>query len=249
MAGKTSTLKPGYYGKGSVPVVKAAADNEGPTRRLAIAADALITQPLEGIDTVYDVLQYAAKTHGTRDAIGWRDVVKVIEEAKDVTKVVDGKEVTETKKWKYFQLSDYKFINYVQLLDQVNEVARGLVDLGITREHVFNIYAQTSLNWQLMSHACGSIGTTIATAYDTLGPEGLTHSLNEPDCAGLFTNAELLPTLLKVLPNTPTVKFIVFDGEPSDKTLASIAESRPDIRILSITELRTKGATLPYVAC
>jgi hypothetical protein len=28
-------------------------------------------------------------------------------------------------------------------------------------------------------------------------------TLNEPESVGIFTNAELLPTLLKVLPNTP----------------------------------------------
>lgn len=54
-----------------------------------------------------------------------------------------------------------------------------------------------SVNRQLMAHACGSISTTIPTGYDTLGPSGLTHSLNEPNCAALFTKAELL---------TPSVK-------------------------------------------
>ncbi|KAJ7224544.1 long-chain-fatty-acid-CoA-ligase [Mycena pura] len=239
------TNKPGYYGKGSIEVAPPSADNEGPTRRLAITADRLITQPFEGIDTVYDILEYVAKTHGGRDALGSRDVVDVIEETKDVKKMVDGKEVTEKKKWKYFQLSDYKFITYVQLREQVSEIARGLVDLGITSDDVFNIYAATSLNWQLLAHACGSISTTIATAYDSLGTSGLTHALNEPDCAGLFANAELLPTLLTVLPNTPTVKYIIFDGKPDPKMLASLAEVRQDIKVLSIEDLRTRGAALP----
>ncbi|KAJ7054630.1 long-chain-fatty-acid-CoA-ligase [Mycena amicta] len=241
---KTYTNKPGYYGKGSVEVAPPTADNEGPTRRLAISAERLVSQPFEGIDTVFDVLQYVAKTHGTRDAIGVRDIVNIIEENKEVKKVVDGKEVTETKTWKYFQLSDYKYISFVQLLDQVSEVARGLVDIGITTEDVFNIYAETSLNWQLIAHACGSISTTIATAYATLGPAGLTHSLNEPNCTGLFTNAELLPTLIKVIPNAPTVKYIVFDGEPSAKVLSSITEARPDIKVFSINDLRTRGKAL-----
>ncbi|KAJ7029590.1 hypothetical protein C8F04DRAFT_1237003 [Mycena alexandri] len=70
------TNKPGYCGKRSV-------------------------EPFPGIDTVFDMLQYVAKTHGTRDALGWRDIVNVHEEAKEVTKTVDEKEVKETKKWKY----------------------------------------------------------------------------------------------------------------------------------------------------
>ncbi|KAJ6529032.1 long-chain-fatty-acid-CoA-ligase [Mycena vulgaris] len=245
MSFTTSTNKPGYFGKGSVEVAQPTSGDEGPTRRLAISADRLVTQPFEGIDTVYDVLEYVAKTHGTRNALGWRDVLDVHEEAKEVKKFVDGKEVTETKKWKYFQLSDYKYISYVELRDRVSEIARGLVDLGLTTEDVFNVYAATSLNWQLMAHACGSISTTIATAYDTLGPSGLTHSLNEPQCAALFTNASLLPTLLAVLPNTPSVKYVVFDGEPSKKLLDSLSEARGDITVLSIEDLRKRGAALP----
>ncbi|KAJ7474482.1 long-chain-fatty-acid-CoA-ligase [Mycena galericulata] len=236
---------PGYYGKGSVEVAPPSADDEGPTRRLAISADKLVTQPFAGIDTVFDILEYAAKTHGTRDALGWRDIVAVHEEAKEVKKIVEGKEVTQTKKWKYFELSDYKYISYVQLRDQVSEVARGLVDMGITTDDVFNIYASTSINWQVMAHACGSISTTIATAYDTLGPAGLTHSLNEPSCAGIFANAELLPTLLAVLPNTPSVKHVVYDGDPPATLVAQLKAARPDLVLLTLADLRARGAPLP----
>ncbi|KAJ7047989.1 long-chain-fatty-acid-CoA-ligase [Mycena amicta] len=214
---KTYTNKPGYYGKGSVEVAPPAADNEGPTRRLAISAERH-RQPS------FDVLQYVAKTHGTRDAIGVRDIVNIIEENKEVKKVVDGKEVTETKTWKYFQLSDYKYISFVQLLDQVSEVARGLVDIGITTEDVFNIYAET----RCVFHPFRRLFPPFSTS-------GLTHSLNEPNCTGLFTNAELLPTLIKVIPNDPH----------PPRCFSSITEARPDIKVFSINDLRTRGKALP----
>ncbi|KAJ7026216.1 hypothetical protein C8F04DRAFT_1298121 [Mycena alexandri] len=121
-----------------------------PTRRLAIAADKLVTQPFAGIGT---------------------------------------------------------------LQEQVEEIARGLVELGLTTDNVFNIYAATSVNWQLLARACGSIATTIAAAYDTLGPAGLTHS----DCAARFTNTELLPTLL------------------------ALPEARSNIPVLSLNALRKRG--------
>jgi long-chain acyl-CoA synthetase len=96
-----------------------------------------------------------------------------------------------------------------------------------------------------MAHACGSISTTIATAYDTLGEDGLTHSLNEPECVGLFTNAELLPTLLRVLGKTPSIKFIVFDGEPSQSIVDSLHAVRETIKVLSINQLRDLGRDKP----
>ncbi len=96
-------------------VAPAANSSEGPVRRASITQHALVTQPFEGVDTVYDILAYAARTHGTRDAVGWRDVISIHEEEKEVKKTVDGKEVTEKKKWKYFELSDYKYMNYIEL--------------------------------------------------------------------------------------------------------------------------------------
>ncbi|GAW08625.1 long-chain-fatty-acid- -ligase [Lentinula edodes] len=239
------TNKPGYFGKGSVEIGPAAGPGEGPIRRIAISSESLITQPFEGIKTVYDVLEYAARTHGTRRALGWRDIVDIHEEEKEVKKVVGGKEVTEKKKWKYFQLSDYKYINFIELKDAVSEIARGLVEIGVTSDDVFNIFSQTSVNWQLMANACGSISTTIATAYDTLGESGLTHSLNEPECVGLFTNAELLPTLYKVLANTPSIKFVVYDGEPSENLVGDINAVRESIQVFFPSTNSRLGNTKP----
>ena len=96
-----------------------------------------------------------------------------------------------------------------------------------------------------MAHACGSISATIATAYDTLGEEGLAHSLNEPDCVGLFTNAELLPTLLKVLAKTPSVKYVIYDGSADQSVIAKLSAVRESIQVFSIDKLREKGRALP----
>lgn len=92
-----------------------------------------------------------------------------------------------------------------------------------------------------MQHACGSISTTIATAYDTLGESGLTHSLNEPGCAGVFTNADLLPVLARVIKDTPTVKLIVYDGEAKASVLADLRSVRESIQVVHFDELRELG--------
>ena len=138
-----ATSKPGYYGKGSAIVAEPARPGEGPVRRFAPTADRLITQPKEGVETVYDVLSSAVAEHGDHKALGYRDILKIHEEEKEVTKVIGGKEVKEKKIWKYFELSDYKFLSYKEVFVAVSEVARGLVDLGITKEDIFNVYSQT----------------------------------------------------------------------------------------------------------
>ena len=92
-----------------------------------------------------------------------------------------------------------------------------------------------------MSFACASVSVTIATAYDTLGESGLTHSLNEPECVGVFTNADLFHVLANVLPNTPTIKLVIYDGKPKQELLEKIKNARPDVTVLTIEELRKRG--------
>ncbi|KAF9232892.1 hypothetical protein BU15DRAFT_90547 [Melanogaster broomeanus] len=235
------TMNRNHFGKGSVVVPS---DGEGAVRRLAITADKLVTQPFPGINVIPDVLSYAARTHGSRDAFGWRNIVNIHEEVKEVKKKVGGEEVTEKKTWKYFELSDFEYISFLDVHDRVQELARGLLHHEIQKEDVFNIYAQTSVNWQLMSHACSTISTPVATAYDTLGESGLTHSLNEPNCVGIFTNAELLPTLAHVVKNTPSVRLVVYDGEAKASVLEEIRSARDTLVVVSIEELRETGKVL-----
>lgn len=132
-----------YYGQGTVEVDGPKEDGYSRIRRLAKCKDRLITQPFEGIDTVYDVVAYAARTHGTRDAFGSREIIDIVEEEKEVTKVVGGKEVTEKKKWKYFQLSDFKYMSFLDVQEAVSEIGRAFIDLGITQDDIVNVYSTT----------------------------------------------------------------------------------------------------------
>jgi len=96
-----------------------------------------------------------------------------------------------------------------------------------------------------VSHACTTISTPVATAYDTLGEAGLTHSLNEPNCVGIFTNSELLPTLARVIKETPSVRLVVYDGDATSTLLDQIRGVRKDMVVVSIDELRETGRVQP----
>jgi hypothetical protein len=146
MANYSYNLQPNEsWGKGTVEIGPPAPQGESRVRRLEKTQDRLVTGPMEGIDTVHDVLLYASRTHGTHNAFGYRDIIDTIEEQKEVVKTVGGKEVRETKTWKYFQLSDYKYISYLEFKSAVSEVSRGLLKLEVEKGDVFNIYAQTRL--------------------------------------------------------------------------------------------------------
>lgn len=82
---------PGYFGKGSVEVAPPAADGEGSVRRLAITSGHLVTQPAAGVDTIPDIVAYAARRHGTRQAMGYRDVIQEHEEEKEIKRSLIGR--------------------------------------------------------------------------------------------------------------------------------------------------------------
>ncbi|KAI0772378.1 long-chain-fatty-acid-CoA-ligase [Trametes elegans] len=241
MKSRIATKNNIYGYPGSVEVGPEKVEGETRIRRLRLTKDKLTTRPTDGLDVVPDILDYAARTHGTKNSFGYREIISIHEEKKDVKKFVSGKEVTETKTWKYFELSDYKYFTFVEVKEAAQEVAGGLLKLGVKKEDIINIYAATNPNWQLTSFGCNLIGTAIATAYDTLGESGLQHSLNEPECVGIFTNAELLPVVANVAGNVPSLRLVIHDGEAKQEVVDKIRAARDTIQVLTIDEVRKLG--------
>ncbi|KAL7416762.1 long-chain-fatty-acid-CoA-ligase [Mrakia frigida] len=241
-------------------------DSSNPHVRRSHLSKELLDRPKGlGIDTVYDVFPVLAKKYGDRKAAGYRDVIATVEEEKDVKKIVDGKEVTEKKKWKYFTLSDYKFLSYNEVFARIEEVASGLRHLGIQEGSRVGIYADTSVNWQIAAHGSTRALLPITTAYPTLGLSGLAHSLTEPEVQAVFTNAALLPTLETVLlkgahnvgddgknddkeGGGEDVRFVIYDGkiekEGAFEKLSSHLESKGG-KLLHLDELRATGKANP----
>lgn len=102
-----------------------------------------------------------------------------------------------------------------------------------------------------MANACASQSITFCTSYDSLGEEGLKHSLNEPEVVGIFTNADLLRTVYNSLGDCPTVKVVIYDGDLPDKDkelLEKIKAVRDGMQVLSLEELLKLGQENPKEA-
>jgi len=142
------------FGPGSVEVGPEPNPGEGRIRRNFLVAEGeLAARPMDGMDTVYDVLVYVDRTYGNKNAIGYRDIVDTHFEEKEVTKTVGGKEVKEMKKWSYFQLSEFKYLSFTELRKTSEAIGRGLADLGLKRGDIFNIYSTTR---HVLSLRCGT---------------------------------------------------------------------------------------------
>lgn len=70
----------------------------------------------------------------------------------------------------------------------------------------------------LLAHGAFTQAITIVTAYDTLGADGLRHSINETGTTVCFVNGDQLPIIEKILPSCPNLKSIIYRGDPSDQT-------------------------------
>lgn len=100
----------------------------------------------------------------------------------------------------------------------------------------------------LVAQACAFNAVPICTAYDSLGPDGLAHSLNETSVRGMFTNAELLGTLGKIIVKAPSVRLIVYDGKADEAALEKIRKTREGLKVVHLDEVRALGRANPKEA-
>lgn len=100
--------------------------------------------------------------------------------------------------------------------------------------------------WILTAHGLFTQSMTIVTAYDTLGEEGLLHSMNETEVEGIFTSAELLPTVAKVAKKCSTLKIVSYNGDAKQEHLDLFEEL--GVKVLSIQEITKLGHENPIEA-
>lgn len=233
----------------SVPIsiqMGAQIEGETPLRRSVLAEEEIIDTPAQGVHTLYDVLQYCVKRRPDRQAMGYRKVEKIVSEDKEITKIVDGVETKQTKSWKYFQLSPYHYVTYAEFSQLAHSIGSGLVHYGLSATSRIEIFAPTSMDWMAMAHGAFTQNMAIVTAYETLGPEGLLHSMNEAEVQAIFTSAELLKTLIKVLPKTEQkVSLVIYTGEAKTEDVDTIREIVGQDRIVSLEQLKQTGQQKP----
>jgi long-chain acyl-CoA synthetase len=101
--------------------------------------------------------------------------------------------------------------------------------------------------WLLTAHSAFTQNMTIVTAYDTLGEDGLLHSMNETEVEAIYTVGDLLPTVQKVATKCPSLKYIIYSGEVKtdvlDKLSAAVSQ-----KVISLDEVAKLGRQNPREA-
>ena len=228
----------------SVPVPDAeAAAGETVPRRHPKCVSELSCKPAPNISTTYDLVKVSAEKYATERALGSRRLVKLHHESKTVKKMVDGEEQEVEKNWTYFELSGFEYVTYADYYKLAMSLGCGLRKLGLVKDDRVHIFAATSQNWLAMAHGAASQSMPIVTAYDTLGAEGLQHSMVATKAKAIFLDPHLLQTLVSVLDHAKAIKFVIWNSqlEVNPEHVKALQEAHPGVKVMSFDEVRKLG--------
>ncbi|RVX72134.1 hypothetical protein B0A52_04732 [Exophiala mesophila] len=222
-------------------------DGETIPRVNPLAKDGLLVHPSEEVKTIYDNLVRAAKKFGNAKAIGSRKIIKTHVENKKVKKMVDGVEQEVDKKWTFYELSGYTYMTFIEYQQLALDIGSGLRGLGLTKDDKMHLYGATSAHWLAVSHAAASQSIPVVTAYDSLGEEGLKHSLKQTGSKAIFLDPNLISTLIHVIKDTPALKTVIYNTEPelNEADLEKLKSTHPELQVVCISDLRKSGSENP----
>lgn len=98
-----------------------------------------------------------------------------------------------------------------------------------------------------MSHACASQSIAIATAYDTLGSDGVQHSLVQTQCEAMFVDPHLLKVAAKALTQS-NVKTVIVNEDcifAAGNEIENFKRDYPQFKVVTYEELRQLGQDNP----
>lgn len=123
----------------------------------------------------------------------------------------------------------------------------GLRKLGLNKADRIHLFAATSSYWLAMSHGAASQSMPIVTAYDTLGEEGLRHSMVATKAKVIFLDPHLLPTLTNVLKDATEIKHVVWNSQNKVKQehIDKLTSAYPNVKVISFDDLKKLGEEHP----
>jgi long-chain acyl-CoA synthetase len=225
---------------------------EGETipRRNVHCVDKLKETPSPDILTVFDIVKTSSAKYGNAKALGSRKLLRTHQEVKKVKKIIEGQEQEVDKIWTYFELGEYTYMSFSEYEKLTLQLGCGLRKLGMKKDDRLHIFAATSAHWLAMSHGAVSQSMPIVTAYDTLGEEGLKHSLVATRAKAIFLDPHLLTALINPLKEATEIKYVIWnsDNEVKQENIDKLKKAHDQLTIMSIEELKNLGKDNPVEA-
>jgi len=215
--------------------------------------DDLVVVPEQGIDTLYALLTRASRKFGNAKAIGNRRLIKTHEETNKVKKVIDGKEQQVDKTWSYYELSSFSYMSFAEFEQCCLQLGGAMASLGIKHPDRVHLYAATHPYWLAFAHGAWSQNIPIVTAYDTLGEEGLQHSMQQTGAKAIFLDPQNITKLINPLKEAKEIRHVIYNDDESpvckvdpEKLAADVRKLKgayPELNIFSFSEFLKLGET------
>lgn len=207
-------------------------DGETIPRRNVRTKDELLVTPDPETKTIFDIVKRSSQKFGNAKALGKRRLITMHEETKKVKKMVDGKEVEQDKKWTYFELSPYDYMSFTEYEQLVLNVGCGFRALGMNSPDRVHLFAATHPHWLATAHGAASQSMPIVTAYDTLGEDGLKHSLMQTNAKAIFLDPHLIVKLVKPLQEAKDIQHVIYNDDDASTSKAEPEKVEADIKKL-----------------
>ncbi|RHY33966.1 hypothetical protein DYB32_001258 [Aphanomyces invadans] len=104
----------------------------------------------------------------------------------------------------------YTWITYNQTLKRAERIATGFQKrLHVRRQEMVGVMSKNRAEWVLTEIACNRMSYVLVPLYDTLGPKAIPYIVNHSGMRVLVAAGELIPSILDVKHECPTLEFLV----------------------------------------
>nr|XP_039259669.1 long-chain-fatty-acid--CoA ligase 1-like isoform X2 [Styela clava] len=170
----------------------------------------------DGVYTVHDMFMHGYKINHDAQCAGWRPKPD----------------------------EPYKWVTYQQVYEKICKIGSGLIEKGAqtNQDQFIGIYAKNSLEWLVIDRVCAAYSMVSVPLYDTLGPESMTHIVNQCELGIIIvdTNERTMKLLADAKSGkTNTLKLLVVVETPTEDTKALCKEL--SIGLISWDELEEEG--------
>ena len=135
-------------------------------------------------------------------------------------------------------------VTYTQLAENVQELALGLIELGIQPGERFCILANTRPEWSYVDMAATSAGAVVVPIYQTNSPEECLWVISDSDASSIVCeNAQQLAKIAAIRDRVPGLRMIIVMDPPAGEAGGNGAASReaPPEGVITLEEVRERG--------
>ena len=196
----------------------------------SVLGDKLIEHVDENV-CLYDEFKASVSKYRKFKTLGTREVLSIDDEMQSNGKV-----------FKKLSLGEYKWITYEDMLKRVDNLANGLLGLGLKSGDNVVLFAETRPEWLITALACFKIKVTVVTLYATLGVEALAYGINQTEASYVITSGEQLDKIEKILTKIPQVTNLIVITDKFNYNQMVKFQSHKYPQCVAFTEVEQEGS-------